>query len=157
MRSQLAEQALRFRTFWLATRTSGRAAGALHFVSLSRRPFQISDITVQQQLWVSSATHINSYSPGCCNGCARNQNLSSQHTAAVSNRLPRSNLSATNADAIVQHRSSFVLVLCMRFPLCCRLSDALNELLPEAFATVREASRRVLGMRHFDSQLVGEL
>uniref|UniRef100_A0A383VIS3 chloroplast protein-transporting ATPase n=1 Tax=Tetradesmus obliquus TaxID=3088 RepID=A0A383VIS3_TETOB len=36
-----------------------------------------------------------------------------------------------------------------------RLQDALNELLPEAFATVREASRRVLGMRHFDSQLVG--
>jgi preprotein translocase subunit SecA len=31
----------------------------------------------------------------------------------------------------------------------------LDELLPEAFATVREASRRVLGMRHFDVQLVG--
>lgn len=30
----------------------------------------------------------------------------------------------------------------------------LNELLPEAFATVREASRRVLGMRHFDVQLI---
>lgn len=38
----------------------------------------------------------------------------------------------------------------------CRLYDAVNDLLPEAFATVREASRRVLGMRHFDSQLVGE-
>jgi preprotein translocase subunit SecA len=38
----------------------------------------------------------------------------------------------------------------------CRLSVALDELLPEAFATVREASRRVLGMRHFDSQLVGK-
>jgi hypothetical protein len=38
----------------------------------------------------------------------------------------------------------------------CRLSAALDELLPDAFATVREASRRVLGMRHFDSQLVGE-
>jgi preprotein translocase subunit SecA len=31
----------------------------------------------------------------------------------------------------------------------------LEELLPEAFATVREASRRTLGMRHFDVQLVG--
>jgi hypothetical protein len=30
----------------------------------------------------------------------------------------------------------------------------LDDLLPEAFAAVREASRRVLGMRHFDSQLV---
>ncbi len=32
---------------------------------------------------------------------------------------------------------------------------SLDELLPEAFAVVREASRRVLGMRHFDVQLVG--
>ncbi|HEY0420432.1 MAG TPA: preprotein translocase subunit SecA [Acetobacteraceae bacterium] len=31
----------------------------------------------------------------------------------------------------------------------------LDELLPEAFATVREASRRVLGLRHFDVQLIG--
>ena len=33
--------------------------------------------------------------------------------------------------------------------------DSLDALLPEAFATVREASRRVLGMRHFDVQLIG--
>ena len=32
---------------------------------------------------------------------------------------------------------------------------SLDELLPEAFATVREASKRVLGMRHFDVQLIG--
>jgi preprotein translocase subunit SecA len=31
----------------------------------------------------------------------------------------------------------------------------LDELLPEAFAVVREASRRVLGLRHFDVQMVG--
>ncbi|MCK5320451.1 preprotein translocase subunit SecA, partial [Candidatus Parcubacteria bacterium] len=31
----------------------------------------------------------------------------------------------------------------------------LDELLPEAFAVVREISRRVLGMRHFDAQLIG--
>src|SRR5260221_9215491 len=30
-----------------------------------------------------------------------------------------------------------------------------DSILPEAFAVVREASRRVLGMRHFDVQLVG--
>ncbi len=35
-----------------------------------------------------------------------------------------------------------------------REKDALNEILPEAFATVREVSRRVLGMRHFDVQLL---
>ncbi len=32
---------------------------------------------------------------------------------------------------------------------------ALEDLIPEAFATVREASVRVLGMRHFDEQLIG--
>ncbi len=31
----------------------------------------------------------------------------------------------------------------------------LDEILPEAFAVVREASQRVLGMRHFDVQLIG--
>ncbi len=31
----------------------------------------------------------------------------------------------------------------------------LDELLPEAFAVVREASQRTLGMRHFDVQLIG--
>ena len=34
-------------------------------------------------------------------------------------------------------------------------TDFLNELLPEAFAAVREASRRSIGLRHFDVQLIG--
>ena len=33
--------------------------------------------------------------------------------------------------------------------------ESLDDLLPEAFATAREASVRVLGMRHFDVQLIG--
>lgn len=33
--------------------------------------------------------------------------------------------------------------------------ETLDDLLPEAFATVREASRRVMNMRHFDVQLIG--
>ena len=33
--------------------------------------------------------------------------------------------------------------------------ESLDDLLPEAFAVVREAGRRVLGMRHYDVQLVG--
>ena len=33
--------------------------------------------------------------------------------------------------------------------------ESLDDLLPEAFATVREAGKRVLGMRHFDVQLIG--
>ena len=33
--------------------------------------------------------------------------------------------------------------------------ETLDDLLPEAFAVVREAGKRVLNMRHFDVQLVG--
>src|SRR5258708_1935762 len=36
-----------------------------------------------------------------------------------------------------------------------RNGEALNDLIPEAFATVREAAKRTLGQRHFDVQLVG--
>lgn len=36
-----------------------------------------------------------------------------------------------------------------------RQRQLLDELLPDAFAVVREAARRVLGMRHFDVQLIG--
>jgi preprotein translocase subunit SecA len=35
------------------------------------------------------------------------------------------------------------------------LKEALDEILPEAFAVVREAGRRVLNMRHFDVQMIG--
>src|SRR5881409_4047265 len=35
------------------------------------------------------------------------------------------------------------------------LSEALDEILVEAFAVVREAGRRFLNMRHFDVQLIG--
>ena len=33
--------------------------------------------------------------------------------------------------------------------------DSLDSILPEAFAVVREASQRVLGLRHYDVQLIG--
>src|SRR3989339_1142718 len=33
--------------------------------------------------------------------------------------------------------------------------ETLNDILPESFAVVREASRRATGMRHFDVQLIG--
>src|SRR2546427_387933 len=38
-----------------------------------------------------------------------------------------------------------------------REQEVLDEILPEAFATVREASMRTTGMRHFDVQLIGGL
>src|SRR6476620_2424269 len=34
-------------------------------------------------------------------------------------------------------------------------NSTLEELIPEAFAAVREASRRTIGLRHFDVQLIG--
>ncbi|MGL4985078.1 MAG: preprotein translocase subunit SecA [Plesiomonas sp.] len=33
--------------------------------------------------------------------------------------------------------------------------EVLDDLIPETFATVREASKRVFGMRHFDAQMIG--
>ncbi|MCA9792715.1 MAG: preprotein translocase subunit SecA, partial [Candidatus Eremiobacteraeota bacterium] len=35
--------------------------------------------------------------------------------------------------------------------------ETLDDIQPEAFATVRETGRRVMGMRHYDVQLVGGL
>ena len=35
------------------------------------------------------------------------------------------------------------------------VADVLDGILPEAFAAVREASRRTIGLRHFDAQLIG--
>src|SRR5215813_15590563 len=35
------------------------------------------------------------------------------------------------------------------------LDDALDSILPEAFAVVREAGKRTLGQRHYDVQLIG--
>jgi preprotein translocase subunit SecA len=33
--------------------------------------------------------------------------------------------------------------------------EDLDDLMPEAFATIREASKRVIGQRHFDVQIMG--
>ncbi len=35
--------------------------------------------------------------------------------------------------------------------------ESLDKLLPEAFAVCREAAKRVMGMRHYDVQLIGGL
>ncbi len=43
----------------------------------------------------------------------------------------------------------------VKFRLRLAEGETLDGLLPEAFATVREAGRRVLGMRHFDVQIMG--
>ena len=41
------------------------------------------------------------------------------------------------------------------FKLRLQKGETLDDLLPEAFAVVREASKRVTGMRHFDVQIIG--
>src|SRR3972149_3487039 len=41
------------------------------------------------------------------------------------------------------------------FRLRLKNGESLDDLLPEAFAAVREASKRTLGMRHFDVQIIG--
>jgi preprotein translocase subunit SecA len=38
-----------------------------------------------------------------------------------------------------------------------REGESLDELLPECFATVRETGKRVMGMRHFDVQMIGAM
>lgn len=52
------------------------------------------------------------------------------------------------SDAALQKRT---LLLKKRL----KKGETLDDILPDAFATVREASKRVLGMRHFDVQLKG--
>lgn len=57
------------------------------------------------------------------------------------------NLAALSDEALQQQ----TLVLRQRLAH----GSSLSDLLPEAFATVREAGKRVMGMRHFDEQLIG--
>ncbi|HEX8055599.1 MAG TPA: preprotein translocase subunit SecA, partial [Novosphingobium sp.] len=42
-----------------------------------------------------------------------------------------------------------------KFRAALAAGSTLDDILPEAFATVREAGKRVLGMRHFDVQMIG--
>lgn len=79
---------------------------------------------------------------------SRNQRLLKQleKTSAAINAL-ESNMQALSDDELKAKTSEFKA----------RLQDgcSLDELLIEAFAVVREASYRVLGLRHFDVQLIG--
>ena len=43
----------------------------------------------------------------------------------------------------------------LRFRERLAAGETLDDLLPEAFATVREAAKRVLGQRHYDVQMIG--
>lgn len=69
-----------------------------------------------------------------------------QRTVAVINQLEESIQSLTDPE--LQDKTN-------EFKRRLDAGESLNDILPEAFATVREAGMRVMGMRHFDVQLIG--
>ena len=79
---------------------------------------------------------------------SRNDRLLKRYTQSVR---------ATNAlePALQQLSDDELRTRTDRFKARVQAGETLDQLLPEAFATVREASRRVLGLRHFDVQLIG--
>ena len=79
---------------------------------------------------------------------SRNQRLVGQYAKAVKriNDLETS-YKALSGDELKNKTSEFRNQL--------DSGTTLDEILPDAFATVREAASRVLGMRHFDVQLIG--
>ena len=81
---------------------------------------------------------------------SRNQRLLARYTrvVAVANQL-ESGLKALDDAALKAKTAEFRQRLAG--------GAALDSLIPEAFAVVREAARRTLGLRHFDMQLVGGL
>ncbi len=64
-------------------------------------------------------------------------------------------LSALSDEALRDKTAHFQKQICDGTPTDAELVKRLDAILPEAFAVVREASGRVLGMRHFDVQLLG--
>jgi len=81
---------------------------------------------------------------------SRNQRLLARYSrvVAVANQL-ESGLKALDDEALKAKTAEFRQRLAG--------GATLDSLLPEAFAVVREAARRTLGLRHFDMQLVGGL
>src|SRR5487761_2500199 len=79
---------------------------------------------------------------------SRNDRLLKQYRATVVtiNQL-EAKVSLLSDDQLREQTTSFK----QRFAQ----GETLDDLLPEAFAVVREGSRRALGMRHFDVQLIG--
>ncbi|WDT82109.1 MAG: hypothetical protein MPW14_10485 [Candidatus Manganitrophus sp.] len=70
------------------------------------------------------------------------------------NELEKS-ISPLSDDGLREKTAAFRQQLAEGTPTDEELSKRLEAILPEAFAVVREGSKRVLGMRHFDVQIVG--
>ncbi|MQX54981.1 preprotein translocase subunit SecA, partial [Alcanivorax sp. PA15-N-34] len=61
----------------------------------------------------------------------------------------------SHGDALAQLTDADLQFKTREFREAYQQGKSLDELLPEAFAVVREASTRVMGMRHFDVQMMG--
>jgi preprotein translocase subunit SecA len=79
---------------------------------------------------------------------SRNQRLIGQYAAAVRRTNALEPELTALADSDLAARSQ-------RLREALAAGKTLDDILPEAFAVVREASRRTLGLRHFDVQLIG--
>ena len=79
---------------------------------------------------------------------SRNQRILSRYKKQVNkiNQLEESMAALSDAD--LGNKT-------LEFKQKLKAGSQLDELLPEAFAVVREAGKRTLGMRHFDVQLMG--
>ncbi len=79
---------------------------------------------------------------------SRNQRLVNQYTKAVKQINDLEDAYKALDDQALKNKTA-------EFRNQLSNGSTLEELLPDAFATVREAASRVLGMRHFDVQLIG--
>ncbi|MBT8112378.1 MAG: preprotein translocase subunit SecA, partial [Gammaproteobacteria bacterium] len=79
---------------------------------------------------------------------SRNQRLVNQYTKAVKQINDLEDTYKALDDQALKNKTA-------EFRNQLSNGSTLEELLPDAFATVREAASRVLGMRHFDVQLIG--
>lgn len=78
----------------------------------------------------------------------RNERLLKQYSLTVKTINFLEPQAAKLTDAELQHKTT-------EFKQRFQAGESLEKLLPEVFAVCREASKRVLGMRHFDVQLIG--
>lgn len=79
---------------------------------------------------------------------SRNDRLVKSYAKIVKNINALETDYAKLSDADLQHRT-------VKFRERLAAGATLDDLLPDAFATVREASKRILGMRHYDVQMIG--
>ncbi|SFR62949.1 preprotein translocase subunit SecA [Thiomicrospira sp. ALE5] len=78
----------------------------------------------------------------------RNQRLVKQYQKRVALINAHEEALASLTDEALQAKTA-------EFKTRLAANESLNDILPEAFAVVREAGKRVLGMRHYDVQMIG--